>query len=98
MRGILARVVDTRGRIRACSAEELQAAWKRTAGEALAKHTWVARLTGQTLHVAVDSSVLLQQLVGFRQQELLQAAREQFRRTHVEKIKFALAALRKGRS
>jgi predicted nucleic acid-binding Zn ribbon protein len=93
---ILGRVVDRRGRIRGCSAEELMLAWRRAAGEGLGKRTKVTGLRGGVLQVAVNSGVLLQQLVGFRHDELVKALQEQFHRTYVKKIKFSLAA-RSGR-
>jgi len=88
LESILKRVVNPRGRIRGCSGEELKAAWQRAAGPKLARHTGVERLRGSTLHVTVDSSVLLHQLAGFRRGELLAALQEQFHRAYIQQIKF----------
>jgi predicted nucleic acid-binding Zn ribbon protein len=53
----------------------LEAAWREVVGDELAVRTHISSLRGGQLEVAVDSSVLLQELDGFMKTQILGALR-----------------------
>ena len=74
----------------------LQKQWKALVGEVVASHTWPARIKFRKLHVAVDNSVWLHQLMYLKTtlMENIQARMEDF---HLEDIIFWIGEIPESR-
>jgi predicted nucleic acid-binding Zn ribbon protein len=68
----------------------LGALWEQAAGAAIAAHTRVVDFRQGILRIAVDSSPLLQELVGFHRDRLLKALRENEPPLLVRDLRFQL--------
>ena len=65
----------------------LQKQWKALVGEVVASHTWPARIKFRKLHVAVDNSVWLHQLM-YLKTTLMENIQAQMEDLHLEDIIF----------
>ena len=74
----------------------LQKQWKALVGEVVAAHTWPARIKFRKLHVAVDNSVWLHQLL-YLKATLLEKIHAQMEELQLEDIIFRIGELPKPR-
>ncbi|MYA29097.1 MAG: DUF721 domain-containing protein [Nitrospira sp. SB0666_bin_27] len=70
----------------------LQREWKALVGEVVAAHTWPARIKFQKLHVAVDNSVWLHQLL-YLKATLMENIQTQMEELELEDIIFRIGEL-----
>lgn len=73
------------------SRKALEAAWQGAADDKTRKHTRLGSLRRGTLEILVDNAPLLQELEGFRKDELTAAMRLALRTKKFERIKFRRA-------
>ena len=98
MRNVLSELVALRGYARRVGTRELQRAWARVAGETVAAQTRALDVKRGVLQVAVASSVLLSELVGFYRTQLVAQLETQAPELRIKDVKFRLdaAAARRG--
>ena len=98
LRNVLSELVALRGYARREGARELQRAWARVAGESVAAQTRALDVKRGVLQVAVASSVLLAELVGFYRTQLVAQLKTQSPELRIKDVKFRLdaAAARRG--
>jgi len=89
----LSELIALRGFARVRSDDELRAAWKRVAGEELARQTSPQQLSRGVLTVAVTSAPLLNELVSFRSAELLAQMKQAVPNLKIKSLKFRLSGL-----
>jgi len=98
LRNVLSELVALRGYARREGARELQQVWARAAGETVASQTRALDVKRGVLQVAVASSVLLSELVGFYRTQLVTRLKAQSPELRIKDVKFRLdaAAARRG--
>ena len=92
LRNVLSELVALRGYARREGARELQQAWARVAGETVASQTRALEVKRGVLQVAVASSVLLSELVGFYRTQLVTRLKTQSPELRIKDVKFRLDA------
>ncbi len=83
---MIRRVMAKRGYGETQAADQLQAAWRSAAGEALARETRAGRVTRGTLTVFADSSVALQEL-QFQKAQIIKALNITLPNASIKKIR-----------
>ena len=74
----------------------LQKQWKALVGEVVASHTWPARIKFRKLHVAVDNSVWLHQLM-YLKTTLMENIQARMEDLHLEDIIFWIGEIPESR-
>lgn len=69
---------------------EVATAWKRVAGERIARDSRVLSLRDGTIHIGVTNSALLNELVSFHSHQLLAALRIECCGIELEQLRFQL--------
>ncbi len=81
--------------VRLCESR-LQKQWKALVGEVVASHTWPTRIKFRKLHVAVENSVWLHQLIYLRT-TLLEKIQAQMEELYVQDIIFRIGDIPEAR-
>lgn len=89
----LAELIALRGFARVRSDDELRTAWKRVAGEELARQTNPQQISRGVLTIAVASAPLLNELVSFQSADLLRRLKELVPHLKIKNLKFRLSGL-----
>ena len=89
----LAELIALRGFARARSANDLQDAWQKVAGDAWAAATKAIKVTRGVLYVDVRSSALLGELAAFHGPDLTTRMQQQSPQLRVKSIKFRLSGM-----
>jgi predicted nucleic acid-binding Zn ribbon protein len=84
---ILSSLMARKGFARVQGSAALEAAWKDSAGELMAKYTRVGQIRRGTLEVLVANSTLLQEL-GFQKQNLLNSLAQLLPDEKIENLRF----------
>ena len=87
---VLSELIALKGLARVHGSEQLQQAWKTVAGDEIGQRSRVLELTRGVLQIGVGSSALLNELVGFHKQTLLEQLQAQFAHLKIREIKFRL--------
>ncbi|MCY2968623.1 MAG: DciA family protein [Planctomycetota bacterium] len=97
---VLSELIALRGYARRDANRELQNAWAAAAGEAVAKQTRAMEIKRGVLQVAVATSPLLSELVGFYRVQLVARLKALSPELRIKDVKFRLdgAAGRQGNS
>ena len=85
---VLSELIVLKGLARVHGIEQLHQAWQTVAGEETARKSRVLELTRGVLQIGVSNSALLNELVGFHKQTLLENLRQQFAHLKIRDIKF----------
>ena len=89
---VVAQVVTARGYGRGQSLENLAAAWRKAAGEALARFSSPGGFKRGVLEVTVTSSTIVQEL-GFQKQQILAALRAVLPDAKLRDLRFRVGAI-----
>ena len=84
------RLITERGLAAAAGRETLTEIWSAAAGPEVASRTRVMGLKNGTLEIGVTSSALLNELVGFHNQAILDAIQADERGGRIRRIRFRL--------
>lgn len=97
---VLSELVALRGYARRDANRELQSSWAAAAGEAVARQTRAVEIRRGVLQVAVASSPLLSELVGFYRTQLVARLKQLSPELRIKDVKFRLdgTAGRQGQS
>lgn len=87
---ILGEMIARRGLARVREHEQLEGVWREAVGQPAARHTRVGAVRRGVLEVLVSNSVLLQELAGFRKQELLGRVRRALNSDAIRDLRFRL--------
>lgn len=87
---VLGELFARRGLARLRGHSEVEDVWRRTIGQPGAKYTRVGSLRNGVLEVLVANSVLLQELVGFQRQSLLDKLKDSLGTQMIRNIRFRL--------
>lgn len=86
----ISELIRVRGLARRNTDRQLGDAWVSAAGTATAAATRVGPLKRGVLQVAVRNAALLNELVSFRQQELLEKLQQELGASRIKSLKFKL--------
>ncbi len=70
--------------------EEVAVAWRRVAGERIARDSRILSLRDGTIHISVTSSALLNELVSFHSQQLLADMQTECSEIELKQLRFQL--------
>lgn len=87
----LKELIALRGFARVRGDNELDAAWKKVAGEEIGAKTRALQISRGVLMVAVDNAPLLSELASFQGPEFLQKLKQQFPHLKLKNLKFKLS-------
>lgn len=87
---ILSRLFIARGWGRSQERVRLDRAWVSAAGEEIAKQTRIENHRRGVVEVAVEGSILYQELVQFHKRRLLEAMKRELKGTPIRDLKFRL--------
>ncbi|WP_437227392.1 DUF721 domain-containing protein [Planctomicrobium sp. SH661] len=87
---VISKLFAARGFGRVQADRQLHAAWSQTAGEDLARQTRVLNLKNGVMQIGVANSALLNELVSFRKQELLERIQANHSHLKLRDLKFKL--------
>lgn len=90
LRRVISEFVAARGLAGTKGLEQIRQAWRDAAGEAIGAKTEVVDFYRGIVHVGVANSALLNELIGFHRQQLLEALRDRFAGLRIRDIKFRL--------
>ncbi|MBM3971454.1 MAG: DUF721 domain-containing protein [Planctomycetes bacterium] len=90
VRKVLSELIALKGLARVHGPEQLQQAWRSVAGDEIGRKSRVLELNRGVLNVGVSNSGLLNELVGFHRQTLLEQLQQQFSHLKIQDIKFRL--------
>ena len=90
VRRVLSELIALKGLARVHGTEQLQQAWRSVAGDEIGRKSRVMEMTRGVLNVGVSNSGLLNELVGFHKQTLLEQLQQQFAHLKIQDIKFRL--------
>lgn len=89
---VLSELVALKGLARVQGSEQLQQAWQTVVGEEIGQGSRVLELSRGVLNVGVSNSALLNEVVGFHKQVLLEKLQTQFAHLKIREIRFRLKA------
>lgn len=85
---LLAEVVRRRGIAEQSATRELNATWSRVAGNRIGQHSFVRKLRGGVLEIAVSNGTVLEELSSYLRHDLLAAIRKEESCRDVQALKF----------
>ncbi|MBX3440065.1 MAG: DUF721 domain-containing protein [Planctomycetaceae bacterium] len=91
---VLSQLFALRGFGRAQAGRQMQDVWREVAGDFIAGQTRVQRITNGSLHIAVSSSALLQELESFHKWSLLERLKNEHADLRIRDLKFSLRSAR----
>jgi hypothetical protein len=90
----VSRLIRNRGLAERSSNNALKTAWKNAVGDALAARSSVKKLQAGILVVNVTNGAALEELRGFRHDEVLQSLRQAFPDTEIRNIRYVRQTVR----
>ena len=86
----ISELIAARGLAKAGADEELAAAWRVVAGPDVASMTRVVCLRRGVLHVGVQNTALLGELIGYRQHDIAAQLKANYSHMKISDVKFVL--------